>query len=75
MNDSTIKLKLVDDTMGAAYLDKEINFKLDSLAWWQDHTNRKAFSDTKYPDITSFCFKGSDLVFRARTDDFFKATR
>lgn len=70
-----VKVKLVDNTMGASYIDSEINFSPEDLAWWQHETNRRALSDKVYPDVTAFCFKGSDLIFRARTEDFFKATK
>jgi hypothetical protein len=67
------KVKLVDNTMGASYVDREISFNPKDLIWSQEVTNRKAFSDKAFPDITEFCFKGSDLVFRARSKDFFEA--
>lgn len=70
-----IKLNLVDDKFGANYIGKEINFNTDNLSWWQCITDRKAFSDTIYPDVVEFCFLGSDLVFRARAIDFFEAAK
>ena len=70
-----IKIKLVDDTMGASYINSELAFNTEDLAWSKEVTNRKAFSDTRYPDVTEFCFKGSDLVFRARSSDFFEVTK
>ena len=69
------KVKLVDNTVGASYIDTVMTFDPADLAWTQEHTNRRALTDKVYPDVTEFCFKGSDVVFRARTKDFFEATK
>ena len=70
-----IKLKLVDDTMGAEYLNTEINFNFNDLCWYRVIKERRAFSDKKYPDIVDFCIKGSERIFTARLNDFLEATK
>lgn len=64
------KLKLVDNTMGAHYLDSMIHFNQNDLSWYEVETKRRAFSNEYYPDIVDFCIKGSERVFRVRLDDF-----
>lgn len=69
-NKNMITVKLVDDTFGANYLDREIHFKIEDILWYQTGHGRK---NSEYPETVMFCFKGSDVVFRARREDFFEA--
>jgi hypothetical protein len=68
-------VELVDDTMGAAPLNRKMYFSPNDLAWWQEITKRSALSNKEYPDVVEFCLKGSDVVFRARLDHFYKVTK
>lgn len=66
------KVRLVDNTYGASYLDCYLYFNASDVLWIRSHFNQRALTSTRYPDTVDFCINGSSEVFRARTEDFDK---
>jgi hypothetical protein len=63
-------IKLVDDTRKANYTGRELRFDPESLAWVSEPAKKLAVIEKIYPSVVKFCFKGSDIVFMARSADF-----
>lgn len=70
-----MKLKLVDQTMGAQYTDREIRFEHSDILWEQRITNRSALSGKVYGDVIEIQLRGSEIIFRFLASDYDKAIK
>lgn len=69
------KLRLVDGSIDANYTDEYLWFDPNEISHFIECRDRKALSGKKYPDVVRIIMKGSDLIYRARFDEFMEITK
>lgn len=62
-------IRLIDETMGASYIDRYLHFEVENISHYTTDLNRTMLSGKIYPDTACIYIKGSELQYKVRLED------